>query len=49
MYRVTIGKLKLLGVFCLLGALAGIIFQLLREGLVDYQALVVGVVLGLGF
>ncbi len=42
-------KLRLLVEFCLFGSLAGIIFQLLREGFIDFIAIIMGVSLGLGF
>jgi adenylate cyclase len=42
-------KLKLLGEFCSFGALAGIIYQLLREGFFDFMAIIMGVSLGFGF
>ena len=40
------GKLRLLGEFCFFGAIAGIIFQLLHEGIVDYRAFLLGISLG---
>lgn len=42
-------KIKLLIEFCLMGALAGIIFQLLHEGIVDYRAFLIGISLGGAF
>jgi len=42
-------KLKLLGEFCLFGALAGIIYQLIGEGFFDFIAIIMGVSLGFGF
>ena len=40
------GKLRLIAEFCLFGAIAGIIFQLINEKLVDYRAFVLGIPLG---
>ena len=42
-------KLRLLIEFCLFGALAGLIYQLLREGFINSIAVIMGVSLGLGF
>lgn len=42
-------KLRLLGEFCVFGAIAGVIFQLVHEGLVDFRAFLIGVSLGLSF
>ena len=49
MNRIITGKLRLLLEFSFFGALSGIIFELLREGLIDYRAIVMGVPLGLAF
>ena len=49
MNRVITFKLRLIVEFCFFGALAGIIFQLLHEGLVDYRAFLLGVSLGFAF
>jgi len=49
MNPVITGKLRLLTEFSLFGALAGIIFELLREGLIDYRAFVMGVPIGFAF
>ena len=42
-------KLRLIGEFCLFGILAGIIFQLLHEELIDYRAFLIGISLGGAF
>lgn len=42
-------KLKLLVKFCLFGILAGIMFQMLREGVANYVAVIMGMSLGFGF
>lgn len=42
-------KLRLLIEFCLFGAFAGLIFQLLRNGFINSMAIIMGVSLGLGF
>ncbi len=42
-------KLRLLGEFCLIGILAGIIYQLLHEDLINYIAVIMGTSLGFGF
>ena len=42
-------KLKLLVEFCLFGILAGIIFQMLQEGVVNYIAVIMGMSLAFGF
>lgn len=49
MNRIITDKLRLLGEFCLFGALAGIIFQLINEQLINYRAFLVGVPLGGAF
>jgi len=49
MNPIITGKLRLLVEFSLFGALSGIIFELLREGLVDYRAIVMGVPIGFAF
>ena len=49
MNRIITGKLRLLGEFCLFGALAGIIFQLLRDGFVDFRAFFMGISLGFAY
>ena len=49
MNRIITGKLRLLGEFCLFGALAGIIFQLLRDGFVDFRAILMGVPIGFAY
>lgn len=49
MNRVITGKLRLLVEFSLFGALSGIVFELLREGLIDYRAIVMGVPIGFAF
>ena len=41
-----IGKLKQLGEFCLFGAIAGIIFQLINENLITEMAFIIGIPLG---
>ena len=41
-----IGKLKQLGEFCLFGAIAGIIFQLINEKLITEMAFMIGIPLG---
>lgn len=43
------GKLRLLLELCLFGSIAGIVFQLLHEGLVDFRAFIIGVPLGGAF
>lgn len=42
-------KIRLITEFCVFGAIAGVIFQLLHEGLVDFRAFLIGVSLGLSF
>ena len=49
MNRMITGKLRLLGEFSLFGALAGIVFQMLRDGLVDFEAIIMGVPIGFAF
>ena len=49
MNRIITGKLRLLGEFCLFGALAGIIYQLLRDGFVDFRAILMGVTIGFAY
>ena len=49
MNPVTTSKLKLLVEFCLFGILAGIIFQMLQEGVVNYIAVIMGMSLAFGF
>ena len=42
-------KLKLVGEFCLIGAFAGVIYQLVSDRMVDYKSFMVGAPLGFGF
>ena len=49
MNPINTGKLRQIGEFCLVGALAGIIFQLIKEERIDHNALILGIFLGLGF
>ena len=49
MNRIITGKLRLLGEFCLFGALAGIIFQLLDEKFVDFKSILMGVPIGFAY
>lgn len=42
-------KLRLLGEFCLFGALAGIIYELIDIKMVDYKALLMGIPIGFGY
>jgi adenylate cyclase len=49
MNPIITGKLRQIGGFCLLGIIAGIIFQLLHEGIVDFRAVLIGVSLGGAF
>ena len=49
MNRVFTFKLRLIGEFCLFGVLAGIIFQLLHEGFINYNAFLLGILLGFAY
>jgi len=49
MKPIIAGKLRLLGEFCLIAAFAGIIYQLIDEGFVDYKSVAMGVPLGFSF
>jgi len=40
------GKLRLLGEFCLFGAIAGAVFELIHEHLIDFRGPIFGIVLG---
>jgi adenylate cyclase len=43
------GKLRLLGEFCLFGAFAGIMYQLVESRIVDYRSLLMGVPVGFAY
>ena len=43
------GKLRFFGEFCSFGALAGVMFQVLREGFVDHNAFIIWITLGSTF
>ena len=49
MNRIITGKLRLLGEFCLFGALAGIIFQLIDTKIVDFRSILMGVPIGFAY
>jgi adenylate cyclase len=49
MNPITVRKFKLLGEFCFITAFAGIVYQLLRYGHVNHNALIMGGGLGFGF
>ena len=42
-------KLKIVVIFCIISIIAGIIFQFLEEGFVNYNAFVIGLFIGIGF
>jgi len=43
------GKIRLLGEFCLFGAIAGVVFELLNERLIDFRGPIFGIILGGAF
>ena len=43
------GKLRLIAEFCLFGAIAGFLYQLINEKFVDYRAFVLGIPLGAAY
>jgi adenylate cyclase len=49
MNRIITGKLRLLGEFCLFGAFAGIIYELIDIKMVDYRALLMGIPIGFAY
>ena len=42
-------KYKILALLCVYGLFAGMLFQQLKDGFVDHNALIVGLMIGLGF
>jgi adenylate cyclase len=49
MNRAITGKLRLLGEFCLFGAFAGIMYQLVESRMVDYRSILMGVPIGFAY
>ncbi len=49
MRPILIRKLKLLGEFCIITSIAGVVYQMLSDGVVTHMALIMGSALGLGF
>jgi adenylate cyclase len=49
MNRIITGKLRLLGEFCLFGAFAGIMYQLVESRMVDYRSILMGIPVGFAY